>query len=325
MPVQGSRCAAGATVPPCAPARAGGRAVTASVASARERGPRGDEPRPGAGRWRAAARRRVPLRPVRGPLRTARRALGPGRPAACTGSAGTPTTSARRARRPAAASPTSRSRTTGCSGSPTRAGTSATGSSTRRRRRGPTERQLEFKEVDVDAPPPIVLGTGSEWVLPYAVGSTVKVLSYNGRRAVHLAGARAGDEPDRRTTAGGRVRARREVLRPLPARRGAPDLHVPAGRGAGVRARRPGARRAAAGRQDRSAQRRPRAAVPRSRPGRRCSTTPGTSSSTASAARSAGRFLFSGKDGALRTALFGAVETNGLSYALGPGSARSPG
>ena len=29
-----------------------------------------------------------------------------------------------------------------------------------------------------------------------------------------------------------------------------------------------------------------------------------------------GRFLFSGKDRALRTALFGAVETNGLSYAL---------
>ena len=46
----------------------------------------------------------------------------------------------------------------------------------------PTERQLEFKEVDVDAPPPIVLGAGSESVIPYAVGSTVKVLSYNGRR-----------------------------------------------------------------------------------------------------------------------------------------------
>jgi len=30
-----------------------------------------------------------------------------------------------------------------------------------------------------------------------------------------------------------------------------------------------------------------------------------------------GRFLFSGKDAAVRTAVFGAVETNGLSYALG--------
>jgi hypothetical protein len=46
----------------------------------------------------------------------------------------------------------------------------------------PTERQLEFREVDVDAAPPIVLGTGSEWVIPYATGSTVKVLSFNGHR-----------------------------------------------------------------------------------------------------------------------------------------------
>jgi hypothetical protein len=44
-----------------------------------------------------------------------------------------------------------------------------------------TERQLEFKEVDVDAPPPIVLGTGSDGVLPYAVGSTVKVIAFDGR------------------------------------------------------------------------------------------------------------------------------------------------
>jgi hypothetical protein len=46
----------------------------------------------------------------------------------------------------------------------------------------PTERQLELREVDVDAPPPIVLGTGSEWVIPYAIGSTVKVLAADGHR-----------------------------------------------------------------------------------------------------------------------------------------------
>jgi hypothetical protein len=46
----------------------------------------------------------------------------------------------------------------------------------------PTERQLEFKEVDVDAPPPIVLGTASESVIPYSIGSTVKVLAADGRR-----------------------------------------------------------------------------------------------------------------------------------------------
>jgi hypothetical protein len=44
-----------------------------------------------------------------------------------------------------------------------------------------TERRLEFKEVDVDAPPPIVLGVGSEALVPYAVGSTVKVIAANGR------------------------------------------------------------------------------------------------------------------------------------------------
>jgi hypothetical protein len=48
----------------------------------------------------------------------------------------------------------------------------------------PTERQLEFEEVDVDATPPIVLGDGSNQVLPYAAGKrrTVKVLAANGRR-----------------------------------------------------------------------------------------------------------------------------------------------
>jgi hypothetical protein len=47
----------------------------------------------------------------------------------------------------------------------------------------PTERQLEFREVDVDAPPPIVLGVASEQVMPYSIGSTVKVLRANGTTA----------------------------------------------------------------------------------------------------------------------------------------------
>jgi hypothetical protein len=47
----------------------------------------------------------------------------------------------------------------------------------------PAERQLEFREVDVDAPPPIVLGVASEQVMPYSIGSTVKVLKANGARA----------------------------------------------------------------------------------------------------------------------------------------------
>jgi hypothetical protein len=46
----------------------------------------------------------------------------------------------------------------------------------------PSERQLEFREVDVDAPPPIVLGVASEQVMPYSIGSTVKVLRANGAR-----------------------------------------------------------------------------------------------------------------------------------------------
>jgi hypothetical protein len=42
--------------------------------------------------------------------------------------------------------------------------------------------QLEFKSVDVDATPPIVVGVGSEQVLPYSVGSTVRVLTDRGKR-----------------------------------------------------------------------------------------------------------------------------------------------
>ena len=47
----------------------------------------------------------------------------------------------------------------------------------------PAERRLEFREVNVDAPPPIVLGVASELVVPYSIGSTVKVLRANGSRA----------------------------------------------------------------------------------------------------------------------------------------------
>ncbi len=46
----------------------------------------------------------------------------------------------------------------------------------------PQERELEFREVDVDAPPPIVLGVASEAVMPYSIGATVKVLAANGKR-----------------------------------------------------------------------------------------------------------------------------------------------
>jgi hypothetical protein len=46
----------------------------------------------------------------------------------------------------------------------------------------PTERLLEMRPADVNAPSPIRVGVGSESVLPYSVGSTVKVLAANGRR-----------------------------------------------------------------------------------------------------------------------------------------------
>jgi len=47
----------------------------------------------------------------------------------------------------------------------------------------PQEREVEFREVDVDAPPPIVLGVASEQVMPYSIGSTMKVLKADGARA----------------------------------------------------------------------------------------------------------------------------------------------
>jgi hypothetical protein len=46
----------------------------------------------------------------------------------------------------------------------------------------PAERRLEFREVGVDAPAPIVLGVASEQVMPYSIGATVKVLRADGAR-----------------------------------------------------------------------------------------------------------------------------------------------
>jgi hypothetical protein len=46
----------------------------------------------------------------------------------------------------------------------------------------PNERRLEFQPVDVDEPSPIVVGVASEQAMPYAVRSTVKVLTANGKK-----------------------------------------------------------------------------------------------------------------------------------------------
>jgi hypothetical protein len=48
----------------------------------------------------------------------------------------------------------------------------------------PTPRRLQFVAVDVDAPPPIVLGRGHDGVVPYALGRTVTVLRADGSRAL---------------------------------------------------------------------------------------------------------------------------------------------
>jgi hypothetical protein len=50
-------------------------------------------------------------------------------------------------------------------------------------RTAPKHRELEFEEVDVDEPSPIVLGVASEQVIPYSVRDTVKALQENGKRA----------------------------------------------------------------------------------------------------------------------------------------------
>jgi hypothetical protein len=180
----------------------------------------------------------------------------------------------------------------------------------------PAERQLEFKEVDVDAPPPIVIGTGSEWVLPYAVGSTVKVLSFNGKR---LYTWQAPGPVTNMTSYGQQVAVfvrggRCFVLGPNGAvvqtytfRPGAVQQFALGGRGLVVQL--PG------GRIEVHNGRRVRVfSIPRQA---KMLDYAGNILLYKLGATLRGRFLFSRKDGALRRATFGAVETNGLSYALG--------
>jgi len=180
----------------------------------------------------------------------------------------------------------------------------------------PTERRLEFKEVDVDAPPPIVLGTGSEWVLPYAVGSTVKVLSYNGRRQYTW---QAPGQVTNLTSYGQQVAVfvrggKRYVLSPRGAvlqtytfRPGAVQEFALGGRGLVVQL--PGGKI-----EVHSGARVQRFSIPAQ--GKMLDYA-GNILLYRLGGTLRGRFLFSGKDAALRTALFGAVETNGLSYGLG--------
>jgi hypothetical protein len=180
----------------------------------------------------------------------------------------------------------------------------------------PVERQLEFKEVDVDAPPPIVVGTGSEWVLPYAVGSTVKVLSFNGKR---LYTWQAPGPVTNMTSYGQQVAVfvrggRCFVLSPSGAvmqtytfRPGAVQQFALGGRGLVVQL--PG------GRIEVHNGRRVRVfSIPRQA---KMLDYAGNILLYKLGATLRGRFLFSGKDGALRRATFGAVETNGFSYAVG--------
>src|SRR5262245_29048112 len=47
----------------------------------------------------------------------------------------------------------------------------------------PVEKEIAFESADVDLPSPIVLGVGSQQVLPYSIGPTVKVLKANGAKA----------------------------------------------------------------------------------------------------------------------------------------------
>ena len=180
----------------------------------------------------------------------------------------------------------------------------------------PTERQLEFKEVDVDAPPPIVVGTGSEWVLPYAVGPTVKVLSFDGHR---LYTWQAPATVTNLTSYGRQVavfvRGGRcyvfgpggALLRTYTFRPGAVQEFALGGRGLVVQL--PG------GRIEVHNGRRVRVfSIP---PQAKMLDYAGNILLYRIGGMLRGRFLFSGKDGALRRATFGAVETNGLSYAIG--------
>jgi hypothetical protein len=178
----------------------------------------------------------------------------------------------------------------------------------------PTERQLEFKEVDVDAPPPIVLGTGSEWVLPYAVGSTVKVLSFNGRRLYTWL---APGEVTNLTSYGQQVAVfvrggrcyvlgpRGGVLQTYTFRPGAVQEFALGGRGLVVQL--PGGKI-----EVHNGGRVQRFSIPARA---KMLDYAGNILLYRLGGTLRGRFLFSGKDGALRTALHGAVETSGLSYA----------
>jgi hypothetical protein len=179
-----------------------------------------------------------------------------------------------------------------------------------------TERRLEFEEVDVDAPPPIVLGTASEWVLPYAVGSTVKVLSFNGRR---LYTWQAPGQVTNLTSYGHEVAVfvrgghcyvldpTGKVVQTYTFRPGAVQEFALGGRGLVVEL--PGGRI-----EVRNGSRVHLFSIPAR--GRMLDYAGGILLYKLGADLR-GRLLFRGKDGALRTATFGAVETNGLSYALG--------
>ena len=178
----------------------------------------------------------------------------------------------------------------------------------------PTERRLEFQEVDVDAPPPIVLGTGSEWVLPYAVGSTVKVLSFNGRR---LYTWQAPGQVTNLTSYGRQVAVfvrggrcyvlspRGAVLQTYAFRPGAVQEFALGGRGLVVQL--------SEGKIEvHNGARVQRFSIPAQA---KMLDYAGNILLYRLGGTLRGRFLFSGKDGALRTAPLGAVETNGLSYA----------
>ena len=178
----------------------------------------------------------------------------------------------------------------------------------------PTERQLEFKEVDVDAPPPIVLGTGSEWVLPYAVGSTVKVLSFNGRRLyTWLAPGEVTNLTSYGQQVGVFVRGvrcyvlgpRGGVLQTYTFPSGAVQEFALGGRGLVVQL--PGGKI-----EVHNGGRVQRFSIPARA---KMLDYAGNILLYRLGGTLRGRFLFSGKDRALRTALFGAVETSGLSYA----------
>jgi hypothetical protein len=182
----------------------------------------------------------------------------------------------------------------------------------------PTERQLEFKEVDVDAAPPIVLGTGSDSVLPYAVGSTVKVLAADGHQ-LYTWQAPGARRVTNMTSYGQQVAVfvtggKCYVLAPSGAvlqtytfRPGSVQEFALGLRGVVVQL--------------------PRGRIEvHNRTHVQAFTIPAQAKMLDYAgnillyrlgATLRGRFLFGGQDGALRTAPLGAVETNGLSYASG--------